>query len=112
MSNKYSHEEGVKKFYYSPDSHYCAIIAKDRKHVKEIRHKVLDHYLGSHHEYHQAEFIDHGKGKPVGELIHVKADIAAFLIGETQLGDIKIEISPVTFEDPKLRKANLQQLVN
>ncbi len=30
MSNKYSHEESVRKFYYQPGSHYCAIIAKDR----------------------------------------------------------------------------------
>ena len=65
MPNKYSHEKGVRKFYYAPGSHYCAIIAKDRKAVKEIRHKVLDHYLGDHHEYHQTLFLDPGKGKPL-----------------------------------------------
>jgi hypothetical protein len=80
MSNKYQQKEGLKKFYYQPGSHYCAIVAQDRKHVKEIRHKVLDHYLGQ--------------------------------LGQTQFGDIDIELCPVDFEDHQKRKPGLMELIH
>ncbi len=112
MSKKYSHEEGIKKFYYILGSHYCAIVAKDRHDVKEVRHKVLDHYLGAHAEYQQKAFIDLGKGKPVAALIHVKGNIAEKLSGETKFEDIDIELCPVSFEEPLQRKNGLKLLID
>jgi hypothetical protein len=111
MSNKYSHEQGIKKFYYIQGSHYCVIVAKDIKTVRRIGHKVLDHYLG-HAEYHQKEFIDTRKGKPAGALIHVKGNIAEKLTGETKFEDIDIELCPVDFEERQQRKNGLKQLID
>jgi len=112
MANKYPQEEGVRKFYYQPGTHYCAVIARDRRKVREVRHKVLEHYLGEGYEYKQVLFLDPGKGKPVGALIHVQGDIARILMHETRFEDIDILLSPVDFGVHKQRKASLQQLVN
>jgi len=113
MVNRYSREEGIKRFYYQPASRYCAIIAQDRHHVREVRKRILEHYLGPDYEYSQVVFVGLRKGrKSVGELIHVEADLAALLIGETRFEDIDIVISPIDFEEFRNKKRGLQRLID
>jgi hypothetical protein len=110
MSNKYSHEKGVRRFYYQPDSHYCAIVAKDSHAVKEIRERILGYYL-TNYKWEQAAFVDLKRGNPAGELISVSPCIADFLIGETEFEDIEIAISPTDLEKYRNKKIGLQKLV-
>ncbi|MBW2966211.1 hypothetical protein KY342_03860 [Candidatus Woesearchaeota archaeon] len=114
MSHKYAKQSiDVKKFFYSPGSFYCAIIGKDREDITHIREAILDHYTGNCHDYKQKQFIEPGKGIGLaGQLIHLTTDIADKIKGDAQYKGIKIELSPINFEEPKQRKSALQRLIN
>jgi len=116
MDNKNYKSRNVQVFYYSPGSHYCAIVGEDRETIKHIREVVLTHYLGECHEggvYHQKKFIEPGKARGLaGQLIHVKSNIADKIKREERYQGIDIELSPINFEEPKQRKSALERLIN
>ncbi|MBW2982283.1 hypothetical protein KY343_05370 [Candidatus Woesearchaeota archaeon] len=115
MTNKFADPRGIKRFYYSPGSHYCVIVGEDEKAVRHIREAVLTHYLGNcHGNYKRAEFVSPKRSstKLAGELIHVKENIADRLRDDKQLDDIQIDLCPVDFNDHKQRKSGLHQLVD
>lgn len=115
MVNKYSRKKDVNVFYYSPGSHYCAIIGQDREAITHIREAVLTHFIGECHEgeaYHQTKFIEPGKARGLaGQLIHVTSNIADKINSDRYEG-IEIQLSPINFEEPKQRKSALQRLIN
>ncbi len=103
----------VKKFYFSPSSHYCAIVAKDKQTIDEIRHKVLDHYIRDPSACHQKQFIPPGRGNgAAGQLIHVTKNIADKLMGETSYEGIDIEICIIDFDNHNEKKSGLLRLIN
>ena len=115
MGWKDSINKCVKKFYYSPDSHYCAIIAKDREAITHAREAILTHYLGECHDvYKQKQFIATGKSRGLaGQLIHMKKEsIANKLIGENKYEGVVIELNPINFDSKYEKKSGLQRLIN
>lgn len=114
MSQKYGQEKDLKIFYYLPNSNYCAIIANDKEEIRDIRRKVLEHYVGEDAgNYKGASPIPKSKKDTSmwAQLIHLQKDISS-KIDEDVVDGVSVKMSPVNFDDPKDKKSGLIRLMN
>ena len=111
MSNKYKHDHSIRKFYYQPDSHYCAIVVKDDEDIKDIREKILGYFLHETYQSEQTAFFSLGRGKLSGALLYTSPRVADFLIGENYFENVSIVLSPINLEEFRKKKIGLQRLV-
>ena len=103
----------MKKFFYSPSSRYCAIVAASKEKIDEVRRLILEHYLGDSKAYNSKQIIVAKNGsKMAGQLIHLTHNIASKIRSQNQFKGIDLEMCPEDFEKSKARKSGLMRLVN